>query len=437
MKTHVAIQRKPMDYLSIVFKRKWLIIVPIFIATSIGIIAANTLPKIYESSTLVLVEEGKVINPLIQGLAVSTSMAQRLGILREQILGWDRVNQLITELDLAKDVKTQEEFEDLVKELRKKIIVRLKGRNIVGIAFQGRNPREAMNIVRTITDIFIAENVRQQSKETDDAISFINDQLELYRRKLKQADIAVMEEKLNDLLIDSTQKHPMVVDLNRKIDVAKTELEEGNYQIDTSGMSESTSEMAALQEELKGIREELVTSGFGNDEQGANRSKLSGATDEKLYKLLLLDRVDRVTKRDENVNNMLYNELLKRLETAKITQRLEASKDGTRYTLLDPARLPLKPVKPNKPMVLLMSMFLGACCGTGFVFAAEVFDHSFLGVDEAKSFLDLPMLGAISKIVTQGDIRAQRFHTVKMASLTVLTSIGLLVLIIFNVILGS
>jgi len=437
MKTHVTVQRKPMDYLSIVFKRKWLIIVPIFIATSIGIIAANTLPKIYESSTLILVEEGKVINPLIHGLAVSTSMSQRLGLLREQILGWDRVNQLITELDLAKDVKTQEEFEGLVKELRKKIIVRLKGRNIVGIAFQGQNPHEAMNIVKTITNIFISENVRQQNTETDSAISFINDQLELYRQKLKKSDIAAMEEKLNDLLIDSTDKHPMVVDLKRKMEVARTELEEGNYEVDTSNISASTSEMAALQGELEGIRKELVTGGFGNEEEGANRTKLSGATDEKLYKLLLLDRVDQVTKRDENVNKMLYNELLKRLETAKITQRLEASKDGTRYTVLDPARLPLKPVKPNKPLVLLMSMFLGACCGTGFVFGAEVFDHSFLGVDEAKAFLDLPMLGAISKIVTQGDLRAQRFHTVKMASLTILASVGLLVLIIFNVILGS
>ncbi len=97
----------PLDYVKIVFRRKWLIIIPAIIGIAGGVIAGNTLPKMYESSTLILVEEGRVINPLIQGLAVSTSVAQRLSMLREQILGWDRILQLIKSLDLDRDVKSQ------------------------------------------------------------------------------------------------------------------------------------------------------------------------------------------------------------------------------------------------------------------------------------------------------------------------------------------
>ena len=90
-------QLHPIDYLKIVFRRKWLLILPVVIGIIGGLTAGNVLPKIYEASALVLVEEGKVINPLIQGIAVSTSVAQRLSMLREQILGWDRVMQLIKE----------------------------------------------------------------------------------------------------------------------------------------------------------------------------------------------------------------------------------------------------------------------------------------------------------------------------------------------------
>ena len=72
-----------------------------------------------------------------------------------------------------------------------------------------------------------------------------------------------------------------------------------------------------------------------------------------LYKVVLMDKLDSVLARDMRVNENIYNMLLQKLETAKITQRLEASKEGTRYTVIDPPRLPLTPSKPKKLMVIL------------------------------------------------------------------------------------
>ena len=109
---------KPLDYVKIAFRRKWFIITPAIIGIIGGTVVGNTLPKIYEASTLVLVEEGRTVNPLIQGLTVSTSTVQRLAVLREQLLGWDRMFELIKALDLAKGVKSQIQFEALVKKLR-------------------------------------------------------------------------------------------------------------------------------------------------------------------------------------------------------------------------------------------------------------------------------------------------------------------------------
>ena len=430
------VEKKPMDYLKIVFRRKWLIIIPTVIGIIISIIAANTLPKTYESATLVLVEEGRVINPLIQGLTVSTSVAQRLALLREQILGWDRVNQLIKKLNLSKDVKTQQDFEDLVKRLRRNIKVKLRGQSIISISYAGANPVQAMNIVKTITDIFIQENLNQQTRETENAISFINDQLELYKKKLKQGDVSVMEEQLDKLLVDSTEKHPMVIQLRKQISAVKGEIDKGDYTIAASSIAGSDAELSSMRQELSGIKGG-GDSTFEVGVSGENRSRISTSTDDKLYKLLLLEKIDTITQRDTGVNQTLYNELLKRLETAKLTQRLEASRDGTRYTVLDPARLPLEPVSPNKVMVLLMGVFFGMFGGFGLVVATEVFDHSFMGVEDAKMYLEHPILGSTSKIITEKDLKIQKFRNIKIASISVLTGAILLVVIIFNVLLGS
>ena len=430
-------QKQPADYLKIVFRRKWFLIIPVVIGIVGGIIAGNVMPKLYESSTLILVEEGRVINPLIQGLAVSTSTAQRLGILREQILGWDRIVQLIKTLNLANDVRNQWQFEGLVKMLRKQIRVDLRAASIIGISYAGKNPAEAQNIVKTITDIFMSENLRQQTKETEDAVAFINDQVDLFQKKIKESAVSNMQDQLNKLLVDSTAKHPLVIELKKKIASANEEIKKGDFNVETSAVAGSNTELKALKAELKQIREDLTTSSTEGSEGGANRTKMATASNEKLYKLLLLEKAGQATTEDQSVNQKIYNTLLERLETAKITQRLEASKEGTRYTILDPARLPLKPKSPNKPLTLFMGIFIGFCGGIGLILIIELFDRSFLGLDEATTFLNLPIFGAVSKIITENDMKAAELRRTRLTGISIATGVVLLIVIIFNVFLGN
>lgn len=431
-------QKQPADYLKMIFRRKWFLIIPIVIGIIAGIMLCNTLPKKYESSTLILVEEGRVANPLMQGLTVSTSTAQRLNVLREQILGWDRLLQLIKTLDLAKDIKNQAQFEGLVKRLRNTLSVDLRGPSIVRIGYTSGIPAEAQNIVKTITDIFIVENLRQQTKETEDAVNFINDQVSMFQKKLKESEIADMGDQLKKLLVDSTDKHPLVIELKKKIASAKEEVKRGDFTVGVSSIAGSDNELNTMKDELKKMREDVVSAKTLDVADGdANRAKMASSSNEKLYKLLLLEKANQVTSKDQTVNQKIYNTLLERLETAKITQRLEASKEGTRYTILDPARLPITPKSPNKPLTLLMGIFIGAAAGMGLIFLIEMFDHSFLSVEDARAFITLPIFGATSKIVTEEDLKSDKLRRARIAGISIATGVVLLIVIIFNVFLGN
>jgi polysaccharide biosynthesis transport protein len=123
---------------------------------------------------------------------------------------------------------------------------------------------------------------------------------------------------------------------------------------------------------------------------------------------MLMDKLSSAQARDIDVNQEIYKMLLQKLETAKITQRLEASRAGTRYTVLDPPRLPLGPVKPNKLVVTLVGLFMGLGLGVGLVFAREFMDQSILDVEDAKRTVDLEILGAISRITTQEEMDKER-----------------------------
>ena len=415
----------PLSYLKVFFRRKELFIVPTFIGLTMGICTGLLLPKKYRSSTVILVEEGKSDNPLFTNIAVSTTVTQRLTAIRESMLGWYNLVQLVKRLNLDKEVKTIPEFERLILGIRRNIIIELRGQNIIELSYVGDNPDKTQAVVQNITDIFIEKNVEKQNQETADAITFIENLLKVYRGKIKSAEIANLEEQLLALLVDSTENHPRVKLIREQIELKKEELRREDIQYtegDTLKAETNNPIIDEIKKSLDVLESQKKTEGARVDPQ------------QEMYKVMLIDKLDKVMARDVGVNSQIYNMLLQRLETAKITQRLQSSKEGTKYTILDPPRVPQSPFYPKKPLIALMGLFLGALAGAGLVIAVEFLDKSFIDVSEAKEYLGVPLLGAISKINTVETIRQERE---KKAWIYVFMVVGGIVMILVTVTISN
>jgi len=382
-------------YLRMFFRRKWLLIIPAFAGLIIGICLTVVLPKKYRANTTVLVQEGKSDNPLFSNIAMASTMSQRAQEIRETILGWDSLVKLVKRLNLDQNVKTNLEFEKLILKLRTDITIDLRDANIIDLSYMSDNPVKAKDVVQNVSDIFIERNMDIQNKETSDAIKFIQEQLHVYLGKIKSAEIADLKDQLNALLVDSTEEHPMVKELRAQINEKMEELKKQNLQYteDAKLTPDTTNPMI---QQIQKTLDSIGSTGKNPTQPVADTS----ADDKSLYKVVLLDKLDNVMARDVNVNETIYNTLLQRLETAKITQRLQSSQEGTKYTVIDPARVPLVPIQPNVPLIILASLFLGLALGVGLVFMYEFLDTSFLNVQSASQYLGVPLLGAISKINT-------------------------------------
>ena len=407
-----------LSYLKIFFRRKELLIIPAFAGLILGVCAGIMLPKEYRSETVILVQEAKSDNPLFSKLAVSTTVSQRIAGLKESILGWNSLVELVKRLNMDKDIKNKVEFENLILGLRNTIEIKLRGQNILNLAYEGDNPEKTQAVVKTITDIFINRNIQIQNNETANAITFIEQQLKVYKGKIKSAEIAQLQDQLDMLLIDSTEKHPMVKKLREQIEAEKKELRADNleYTEDINLAQDSTNPLIS---EIKKALDNLESAPAANP---------SAATRAQVQKDQLNVDLQKVMARDVSVNQSIYNMLLERLETAKITQRLQSSKEGTQYTVLDPPRIPLKPFKPNRFLVAVIGLFLGALCGVGLVIGAEFLDKSFIDVEDAKNFLGVPLLGAISKINTIDSIKLE--HEKQRWLYTTTVAVGVIVVIV-------
>jgi polysaccharide chain length determinant protein (PEP-CTERM system associated) len=102
--------------------------------------------------------------------------------------------------------------------------------------------------------------------------------------------------------------------------------------------------------------------------------------------------------RDYDLSKVNYQSLLEKKIQAQMAQNLERGQQGEQFKILDPARIPEKPVKPNRDRILLMGCVIGLALGAGLVWFRESLDQSFHTVTDVESYLELPVLATIPNL---------------------------------------
>jgi polysaccharide biosynthesis transport protein len=108
--------------------------------------------------------------------------------------------------------------------------------------------------------------------------------------------------------------------------------------------------------------------------------------------------------RDYQNAHAKHQEVMNKILEARIAEGMEEHQKGEKFTLIDPASYPEKPVSPNRLLIFLAGIFCSFGAGFGTVALAEHLDHSIHDSDELARLTGLPVLGAIIRIKTKEDI---------------------------------
>jgi succinoglycan biosynthesis transport protein ExoP len=112
--------------------------------------------------------------------------------------------------------------------------------------------------------------------------------------------------------------------------------------------------------------------------------------------------------RDYQNAHTKHQEIMNKIMEARIAEGMEESQKGEKFTIIDPASYPEKPVAPKRGLIALAGMILGLGAGLGMVALAENLDHSVKNADELAWLTGLPVLARIARIVTPEDIARQK-----------------------------
>ena len=211
-----------------------------------------------------------------------------------------------------------------------------------------------------------------------------------------------------------TESHPDVVDLKRKIAAleprVKKQEEERERRLrelresQEEAAGESTSRVPSPL--LDPASEKLITQYKAQFKEGQSEAKrLKEETGNLREQIALYQRrIEETPKREQemveinrdyDLLKMYYQSLLDKKYQSQMAENLERKQQGEQFRVLDPARLPEKPFKPNRNTLLAMGAFFGLAIGLGLAWFRESMDRSFYEVSDLEAYLDLPVLATI------------------------------------------
>jgi succinoglycan biosynthesis transport protein ExoP len=182
-------------------RRRWWLALPAFGVWLVVWVVAWSMPAVYRSETLILVEQQKVPEQYVLP-NVSADLQDRLQNMTQQILSRTRLLKIMEDFNLYPNVRARVSGDDLVERMRKDIQVELvQATNRSGnlsafkVAYMSGDPVVAQKITSRLTSLFIDENLKARQEQSVQTTQFLATQLEEAGRGLAQQEAKVKEFK--------------------------------------------------------------------------------------------------------------------------------------------------------------------------------------------------------------------------------------------------
>ena len=195
------IERLDLDqYCALVSRRRWHILIPLFLGWLVVSGASWVLPSVYKSGTLILVEQPTMPKDYVAP-NISDDIQNRLQSITQQILSRTRLLHVIEELNLYARERKRLTSDEVVERMRKDISIELvrdeRSRELTAfnVYYSSHDPHVAQQVTSELTALFISENLEVRQQQSVETTRFLESQLEEARKPLAEQEQKVREFK--------------------------------------------------------------------------------------------------------------------------------------------------------------------------------------------------------------------------------------------------
>lgn len=188
------------SHIRVVWRHKWYAVIFAWIIALTGWGYVYFKPDRYEAFTRVFVDTQSVLRPLMSGIAVQADLDELIRVMSKTLTSRPNLEKVAQETGLVNEHMTDEQREKVIGHVAHNLSVTSGGKeNLYSISFVDENPATAKRVVEAFLDIFVERSRVDKREDADSARQFIDEQLELYRKRLKASEDAVMAFKRQHL----------------------------------------------------------------------------------------------------------------------------------------------------------------------------------------------------------------------------------------------
>lgn len=212
------------------WKHRWLGLAVAWIVAAVSVVVVFRIPDRYEASARIYVDTQSILKPLMSGLAIEPNMDQQILILSRTLISRPNIEKLIRMADLDLTIRSKAGQDALVDDLMKALTIKSTSRdNLYTLAYSDPQPERAKRVVQSLVSIFVESSLGDKRKDSDTAKKFIDDQIQVYQKKLEEAENRLKEFKLRNIAAQTSEGKDYfgrLGEVNGALERAKLELRE-------------------------------------------------------------------------------------------------------------------------------------------------------------------------------------------------------------------
>lgn len=205
------------DYIEIIKRRALCILVSGLLISLATYLFVRTLPNVYVSETVILVEAPKI--PVEYVRPTASAIQNQLSTISQQIMSRTRLEKIIIENNLYPEKRKKLPMEDVIELMRKEIdlkVPKVEGRTADSftLSYESYKPEIAQKVTTELASLYIEENLKNREEQTEDVTLFLDSQLKETEAKLNRLETRLGEFKSHNMGALPEQENANIAVLN-------------------------------------------------------------------------------------------------------------------------------------------------------------------------------------------------------------------------------
>lgn len=298
----------------------------VFALVLIGVITAGLFwGKSYESDALIYIDSANILEPLLRGRA-EVSDVDRAEQAQELMYTRSLLRTAATDAGMLDEDSEPRDVQSVINHLRRNIMVEAESTNYFRVSYRNSDPQRSFDVLNSLINTFIGNRAAAKQSESNNAYSFIDSQVQLYRAQLDEAEQKLKENKAESLDTTEAAVKERISNLTTEIQDLKISIQESESKIATTrrllneegSHLNKQSELFMLKQRRQALRTELNELRLAYQESYPDIVSIKEQLKEVDADIAALGSVEDIDSSFSQTGEALFDDLRKQLSVAEV-----------------------------------------------------------------------------------------------------------------------